>query len=110
MAIYYMAITNTIQPSPGLGAICIIPVVGATTYQPYIWLGKWVAMAGGGVVVDETDTDTHYINVIVQEARPDGICKSGNIWIKPSTMTAKLALLTPTGKPASDDDYILIAA
>lgn len=110
MAIYYRAIiVGVAEPAaPGLGVIWIVPV--SSSYQPYIWLGRWVELPGGGIAVDETKADTHYINVVVQEARPDGIAKAGWIWIQPSLKTAKLALLSSSGKPASDADYIVLAA
>ncbi len=90
MAIYYRKITvNTTAPSsPGLGEIWVKPLT--TTYQSYIWLNSWIAWAGGGIFITETDPDTHYLNVIIQEDTPDSLIQTEWIWIKESILTAYL--------------------
>lgn len=86
--IYYrqVHVQETAPSSPPLGEIWIKPLGG--TYQCYIWLNKWASFAGGGIFISESNADTFYINVIIQEEKPDGIIKPGWIWIKESIETA----------------------
>jgi len=89
MAIYYRTITtNTVEPTvKKLGDIWVKPLF-SVTYQAYIYLGSWIELVGGGNFITETDADTHYINVIIQENVPTGIAQLGWIWIKESILQA----------------------
>lgn len=97
--IYYRSMVVSTSPpsSPGLGQIWIKPLETAT-YQSYIWLNEWSIFVSGGTYISETDPDTHYINVIVQDSQPTDI-KLGWIWINSITMQAYLYIF----------DYILLA-
>lgn len=110
MAIYYrpIVINNTPPSSPGLGQIWH-KLIG-DSYQPFIWLGAWITLPGGGVPADDSNADTLYANVIVQEQRPDGVAQAGWIWVKQSTMSAYLCMLSDRGVPYRDSDYVLMAA
>lgn len=87
--IYYRQIhvQDTAPSSPPLGEIWIKPL-NNETYACYIWLNNWIPFAGGGSFVTETNPDSLYINVIIQETKPDGVIKPGWIWIKESILTA----------------------
>jgi len=89
MSLHYRTVTYGSEPtSPELGEIWIEQV--ASSYQSYIWLDSWVEWVDGGNNITETDADTHYVNVVIQEAAPDSIIRPGWIWIKESTLTASL--------------------
>ena len=89
MAIHYRSITLGAEPSsPEIGEIWINQIGGG--YQAYIWLGIWAPFAGGGTYIAEPDADTHYVNVVVQEAAPNDFIQPGWIWIKESIKTAYL--------------------
>lgn len=108
MSIFYRKITTaSAEPStPGLGEIWIKPV--ADGYQSYMWLNAWIALPGGGISVDETDTDLHYINVITQEEMPLNI-PAGWIWIKFSLLQARLSMLSDKGYAYREQDFVVIA-
>ncbi len=93
MAIFYREITvNTTAPSnPALGEIWVKPV-GSATYNVYIWIDSWAPWTGGGTYIADTDADTNYLNVIIQETAPDSTIQTGWIWIKESVLTAYLYL------------------
>ena len=85
MAIHYRKITNnTVEPSsPATGDIWIRPI--DSTYQGYIWISGWKPFLSGGVFASETDADTNYLTVIIQEETPpSNIIQPGWIWIKES--------------------------
>jgi hypothetical protein len=89
--IYYRAIThNAVAPAgPMTGDIWIKPIVDA--YQVYMYIDGWRAMVGGGIYIAETDPDTHYVNIIIQESPPTGL-QMGWIWIKTSLLQAYIWL------------------
>lgn len=93
MSIHYRIITNNaIEPTvKSLGDIWIKPL-STVTYQSYIYLDGWNEMIGGGDYLTETNADTHYINVIIQEDVPIGIIQLGWIWIKQSVYQAYMYL------------------
>ena len=88
MAIYYRkAITSAIEPSsPALGDIW--NKVLTDTYQPFIWLKRWIPLRGGGNIVVEVNPDAYYLTVAIQESEPDGF--PGLVWIKESRLQAYL--------------------
>jgi hypothetical protein len=91
MAIYSRSITTseTEPASPHLGDWWICPA--GDGYQPYIYLNAWIPLPGGGVYQAESNVDKHYINTLVQEAEPTRL-QTGWIWIRESTLTAKISL------------------
>jgi len=99
MAIYYRKVTysDTQPSSPALGEKWIRQI--GDSYQAYTWLNNWIPLLGGGGVITETDNDTHYMNVIIQETPPDSIIKPGWSWIKQSILQEYLYIW----------DYVLIA-
>ena len=92
MTIAYREITvNTIAPiGPSIGEIWVKPIGPSTTYQAYIWINAWLAIVSGGVFISETNPDSTFINVVIQEAIPTDLIKPGWIWIKESTSAAYL--------------------
>ena len=94
MAIYYRTITNSAaEPTnPYIGDIWICPI-DSSTYQVYMYYNdEWRPLAGGGTYAAETNPDTHYINVVVQEDEPNDIIQLGWFWIKESVPQAYLYL------------------
>ena len=55
MAIYYRKVTysDTEPSSPELGEKWIRQI--GDSYQLYTWLDAWIAIAGGGATITETD-------------------------------------------------------
>lgn len=87
MAIYYRVMTPSITEPPikYKGDIWIKPL-SPSGYQSYIYIDEWIPLAGGGNYITETNADTHYINVIIQEDVPIGIAQLGWLWIKESIL------------------------
>jgi hypothetical protein len=93
MKIYYRSVvTTTVEPSvKNLGDIWIRPL-SSVTYQSYIYINGWKEFVGGGGFITESNSDTYYINVVVNETEPVGVAQLGWIWIKESIAQAYLCL------------------
>ena len=89
--IYYREIIySASEPAgPMTGDIWIKAIDDA--YQSYMYLGEWVPMIAGGIYIAETDPDTHFINIVIQETEPTGL-QYGWLWIKASLMQAYMWL------------------
>lgn len=92
MSIQYREITvNAVAPiGPTIGEIWVKPIGAPETYQSYIWMNAWIAITSGGIYISETNPDSTFINVIIQETTPTDIIKPGWIWIKESISAAYL--------------------
>jgi len=92
MGIKYVKVevSATEPTSPDLGSGWI-KVIGEASYQEFIYINaQWIPAVGGGTFITETNADDHYRTVVVQEATPDDIIKTGWLWIKESTNQAYL--------------------
>jgi hypothetical protein len=109
MQLYAKITTSAAEPaSPSYGDIWNVPLESAT-YQPYMWIGTWVPMRGGGAYKAETNLDIFRLNVVVQEVRPDNIIQTGWVWVKVSLAQAFLCMIKPVDRDYQDSDFIQIA-